>query len=180
MAQPVQVLTGVVTPSYSFTRPSDTNVYAAGDLVANDTAAASAVPLSWRLGVAKDDKLSFYLPGIRLKLDKNSVTNAQFRVHIYKAKPTFTSSGDNGVFGTVVATGYTDWLSSYDTTILNLQADGVSGIAVPTSGLIAPQRITGLAPESYVTLYGLIEALAAYTPKSAGVITAELLLEANQ
>jgi len=31
----------------TFTRPGDTNVYASGDLVANNTAAASVVPMSW-------------------------------------------------------------------------------------------------------------------------------------
>lgn len=179
MAQPVQTITGTLAPSYTFSRPADTTAYAAGDLVANNTAAASVVPMSWRIGGAADDKNSCYVAGIRLRLDKNSVTNAQFRIHLYKALPTFTSAGDNSAYGTVVATGYADWLGSYDTTIVNLQADGVAGIAVPTDGAIEPQLLTGLSPGSPVVIYGLIEALAAYSPKSAGVFTAELLVETN-
>lgn len=178
MAPPVQTITGIIMPSYSFIRPADTTAYTAGDLMA-DVTTSSVTPLSWRIGSTVTDKQSFYVAGVRLKLDKNSVTNAQFRVHLYKAIPTFTSAGDNSAFGTVVATGYASWIGSYDAQIVNLQADGVAGIAVPTEGLVAPQHITGLDPGSSVLLYGLIEVLAAYIPKSAGTITAELLLETN-
>ncbi len=179
MPDDVQVLTGIAAPSSNFTRPGDTNVYAAGDMVANNTAAASVVPLVWRVANAKaNSAASFYVTGVRLRLDKSDVTSAQFRVHLYKALPTFTSSGDNGVFGTVVATGYADWVASFDVTIVAKHADGVAGVAVPTEGMICPQLVAG-TPESPVVLYGLIEALAAYTPKSAGVITAELLVELN-
>ena len=173
MANPVQTITGVIQPSYAFTRPSDTTAYAVGDLVANNTAAASVVPMTWRVGSATDSKHTVYVTSVRLKVDKASVTNAQFRIHLYKAIPTFTSAGDNGVFATVVATGYASWLGSFDVTALAVMADGVVGHAVPTEGTILPYHLTGLDPGSPVVLYGLIEALAAYSPNSASVITAE-------
>lgn len=179
MANKAQVVTGVSAPSHNFTRPSDTNVYAAGDLVANSTSAASVVPMSWAVSLAGYNAASFYVTGVRLKMDDPDVTNAQFRVHLYKTAPTFTSSGDNGVYGTVVATGNASWLASFDVTFVALHADGAVGIAVPTEAMMVPQLLVSQIPGSPVTVYGLIEARAAYTPKSAGVITAELLVELN-
>lgn len=178
MATPVQTITGITIPLATFTRPADTNAYASGDLVANSTTAGSVVPLSWSIGASTSAKSYFYVTGVRLKLDNATLTNAQFRVHIYNAAPAVATTGDNGVYGTVVS-GNANWLGSYDITMATLHADGVVGIAVPTEGEIAPQHITGLAPGSPVTIYGLIEARAAYTPKSGGVFTAELMVEVS-
>lgn len=153
----------------SFSRPPDTNAYAAGDLVANDVDAADVVPLSWVLGGIQRD--GYYITGVRLKFDHPSVTNAQFRVHLYKATPTIGTTGDNGVFGSVV-TGYASWIGSFDVTLVALHADGAVGIAVATEGVIEPSII-----QSGHTVYGLVEARAAYSPKNAGLVTAELLVE---
>ena len=172
----MQVSTKVFIPSANFTRPADTNAYATGDLIANNTAAGSVVPLSW---IAPRDEAwrggygTFYIPAVRLHRSKSDVTNAQFRVHLFSALPTFTSSGDNGVFATVVATGNANWLSSFDVTMVALHADGAAGIAVSTEGAITP-----VLPASG-TVFGLIEARAAYTPSSGEVFTAELLVEQN-
>lgn len=184
MPQVVQTVTGSITPSSAFTRPNDTTAYAIGDLVANSTSAASVQPLLWRVGVADIaggtlGKHTAYVAGVRLKLDNSTVTNAQFRVHLYKATPTFTSAGDNSAFATVVATGYLNWLGSFDTTIVHITADGVSGLAVPTDGAILPFHQGTLDPGAYVQYWGLIEARAAYTPKAQGVFTAELLVETS-
>lgn len=164
----------VNNPSANFTRPSDTTQYAVGDLVANNTSAGSVVAMSWFVAPAYPRQTGyspFYISGIRLHASKASVTSASFRVHLYSSSPTFTSSGDNGVFGTVVATGNANWLASFDVTMVALHADGASGIAVPTEGVTAPQVMSGS------TVFGLIEALNTYTPSSAEVFTAELLLE---
>lgn len=187
MAQPVQTVTGVIQPSYSFVRPSDTTAYTAGDLVANSTSSAAVVPMQWRIGVATALNSStsagvghsVYITGVRLRLDHPSLTGASFRVHIYKAIPTFVTGGDNSAFGTVVATGYANWMGSFDATIVHITADGVAGTAVPTEGTILPVHLTDLNPGSAVVVYGLIEALGAYAPKTAGTIAAELLVEAN-
>lgn len=161
----------LVAPSYNFTRPADTTVYAAGDLVANSTANASVVPLSW---TPNPQRAGFWVTGVLLRFDKSDVANASFRVHLYSATPTFVTAGDNSAFSTVVATGYASWIASFDATLVMKDAAGAAGIAVPTEGLIRPQMLAEGA-----TVYGLVEALAAYTPKSAGVITAQLLVEGN-
>ncbi len=163
------MIRSIQTVAASFTRPADTTAYAAGDLVANSTAAASVVPLSW---VPNKQRSGFWLKGVRLRLDKSDITNAQFRVHLYSASPTFVTAGDNSAFATVVATGYASWLCSLDTTFVMRDVAGAAGVALPGSAVILPMPF-----DANATIYGLIEALAAYTPKSAGVITGELLLE---
>ncbi len=157
------------TIAASFIRPSDTTAYAAGDLVANSTTAASVVPLSW---TPNKQRAGFWLKGVRLRIDKSDITNAQFRVHLYSAIPTFVTAGDNSAFSTVVATGYASWLCSLDATFAMRDAAGAAGMALPGSAVILPQPF-----DADATIYGLVEALAAYTPKSASVITAELLAE---
>jgi hypothetical protein len=176
MAPPVQIITGAIRPSYSFTRPGNATPYAAGQLVANNTVAASVVPMSWRVGNATDDKHTLYVTAVRFKYDDPDVTNASFRVHLYKAAPAVATTGDAGVYGSVVS-GYADWLGSHDVTAVALHADGAAGLAVPTEGAILPYHLTSLIPGSPVVLYGLIEARAAYTPKTSGVIACELLVE---
>lgn len=164
-----------MAPSATFTRPSNTTQYAIGDLIANSTTAGSVVAMSWTAGVPEASSsgyASFYVAGIRLHKTQATLTSAQFRVHLYSSTPTFTSSGDNGVFGTVVATGNANWLGSFDVTMYALHADGASGLAVPTESVITPIR-------PGATVYGLIEALATYTPDSAEIFTAELLVEHN-
>lgn len=162
----------VANPASSFTRPPDTTAYAVGDLIANSVTAGSVVPMSW-LGPATAG-WSYYIAGIRLAMTGTVLTNAQFRIHAYSAAPTIATTGDNGVYKTVV-TGATTWIGSFDGTMVAAHADGCDVICVPTEGLVCP-----VAPSaSGTTVYGLIEALAAYTPISAGVFTATLLLEQN-
>jgi hypothetical protein len=163
----------LTAPSYNFTRPSDTTAYTSGDLVANSTTAGSVVPMSW---IPSINRVGFWVKGVRLKINNATITNATFRVHIYNATPTFVTGGDNSAFGTVVATGYAAWLDSFDVTLVGLHADGAAGIAVPTEGA-ASNMPHPLAANT--TVYGLIEARAAYTPASGSIITAELLVEQN-
>lgn len=176
MSSATVIATQVVVPSANFTRPSNATQYAIGDLVANNTAAASVVAMSWTVPLpdsSKNGYAGFYVAGVRLHKSDHDLTSASFRVHLYSATPTFTSAGDNGVFSTVVATGNANWLGSFDGTCVAAHADGDSCICVPTEGVIPPQLIGG------ATVYGLIEALATYTPASAEVFTAELLVEQN-
>ncbi len=159
--------------SATFTRPNDANAYTAGDLVANNTAAASAAAMSF----VAAGQAPFTVPAFRLQKSGTSVTNAQFRLHLYGfGTPTFTGTGDNGVYGTVVATGVANWLGSFDGTFVNKQADGCACLMVPTEGVIMP-RLVGDAGQ---TVYALLEALAAYTPGAQEVFTAAMVMEFDQ
>lgn len=184
MAAPVETLVKLWKPADQFTRPNDTNQYAVGDLVANNTSAGSVVPLKFNMLAAPPSsqttiQAGVYIPAARLHFDKASVTSASFRLHLYTALPTFTSSGDNGVYGTVVATGNDNWMMDLDVTLTALHADGASGIAVPTEGFAEPQLVTGLIPGAPWIIYGLLEARDTYTPSAQETIKARLLCEVN-
>lgn len=172
MAQETQMLTGTAAsqPSYSFNRPADTTPYAVGDLVANSTTAASVVPISWS-NVSRSG--SFYPVGVILQKSGATATNASFRVHLYSAAPSVATTGDNGVYATVVS-GNGNWLGSYDGTMVASHADGCSVTCTPTEGII-DAFVAGQNP----TIYALIEARGAYTPASGETFTARLLVETN-
>lgn len=157
---------------YSFARPANTDVYASGDLIANSVTAASVVPLSWTF----PSNAPSSVPAIRLTFDHPQLTGATFRLHLLNAIPTFVTAGDNSAVATVVATAYTAFWQSYEGTLSQISADGAAGILVPFDGLVLPVR---KAPTAAVTttIYGYLEARGAYPPKSAGVITATLILE---
>lgn len=161
--------TAIYTPSVSFTRPADTTAYAIGDLVANSVTAASVVPLTWPATISG----SFYPAGIRLAKTGTSLTNAQFRIHLYKATPTIATTGDNASYKADVS-GNANWLGSFDGTMVAGHADGCAVVCAPTEGLVAPSTIG-----EQTAVFGLIEALAAYTPASAEVFTVTPLMELN-
>lgn len=158
--------------SYSFTRPNDTTAYAAGDLIANSTTAALVVPLSW----AFPSNAPAQIPAIRLTFDKSDITNAVFRLHLLSATPTFVTAGDNSAAATVVATGYDKLLLAYEGALSTITANGASGLLIPLDGLVIPVRKSPTATVT-TTIYGFLEARAAYTPKAEGVITATIILE---
>lgn len=153
--------------SANFTRPADTTAYGAGDLVANSTTAASVVALSWATAGSRP----FYIPRIRLQKSAASVTNAQFRVHLFDSAPTVATNGDNSAFASVVS-GVAKWLGSFDGTMAASHADGAVVHCLPTGNYRRRDFIGDPG-----TLYGLIEALAAYTPASEEVFTATLVTE---
>lgn len=154
------------TPSSSFTRPANTTAYASGDLVANNTAAGSVTPLSWT--AARVAAGSFMVRRARLTTSSTSTTNASFRLHLYSASPTVTN-GDNGVW---LSNEADDYLGSMDITVDKAFSDGASGQGSPGIGSDINVKLA-----SGQTIYGLLEARAAYTPTSAGTfaVTLEVL-----
>lgn len=156
-------------PSSQFTRPADTTAYASGDLVANSTTAGSVSPLSWKI-VGNANPAAFRLTRVRMTKSGTTPTNANFRVHLYNATPT-PANGDNGVWSTSGAAAY---LGSIDVGSMKAFTDGCSDVGAASSGSELLCRFpTG------TTIFGLVEARAAYTPISAEVFTVVLeLLEA--
>lgn len=158
--------------AYSFARPADTTAYTAGDLVANHNTAASVVPLSWTV----PSNAPSVIRAIRMTFDHPIIANATFRLHLLNATPTFVTNGDNEPVSTVVATGYDKLLLAFEGTLKTVTADGASGLLVPADAFVIPVLKKPTAAVT-TTLYGFLEARAAYAPKSAGVITASLILE---
>lgn len=161
-------MTYIITPSVGFTRPADTTAYAVGDLIANSVTAAAVVPLTWP---TTSPSGGFYLGGIRLLKSTASLTNATFRVHVFSAFPVITTTGDNGVFATVVS-GMSNWLGSFDGQMLAAGSDGAAVNCTPTEGLVNPEQLGQGLP-----IYALLQALAAYTPGNAEIFTVSPLIE---
>lgn len=156
----------IINPSSTFTRPADTTAYTANDLVANSTTAGSVVPMAFP--VPNGSKLRL----IRASISFNSatVTNAKFKLHLYSSSPTCTN-GDNGAWLTTNS-GYLDNIAIDCTG--NTFSDAAIGYGIyVNTALNVPMLIPSTS-----TIYGLLQATAAYTPISGEVFTVSLLGEA--
>lgn len=150
--------------SANFTRPADTTAYASGDLVANNVTAGSVVPLTFTLGNTFPIG-TFRLTRARLYKSGTTPTNANFRLHLYEATPT-PANGDNGAWSTDKAAS---WLGNIDVTSMLAFTDGCAGTGSAAAGSELLIRTS-----SGKTIYGLLEAKAAYTPASGEVFTVVL------
>lgn len=146
----------------SFTRPSDTTAYAAGDLVANNTSSGSVVVPAFTNAIRSAGDC-VRIERVRVSKTSTSLTNASFRVHLFETVPVPTV-GDNGVFNnaSVLATSQVlNYAGSMSLTMTWSGSDGAIGIGTPTTG----PAIT-IAPTSGTTIWALLEVTAAYTPAS--------------
>lgn len=148
---------GMVTGS-TVTRPNDTTAYASGDLVANSTTAGSVTPISFTLAAGIYDILDASLLTL-----STSTTNASFRLHLYTSSPAGIANGDNGAWSTNKA-GY---VGALDITVDRAMVDGAFGRGLSLTQ--TPLRLTSTG-----TVYGLLEARAAYTPTAQGTFIASL------
>ena len=153
----------ISTPSATFTRPTDTNAYTIGDLVANNTSAASVTPLSWAIVALQRD--GAYIRSVQLKKSTTGVTAPNFRLHLFTTSPTVTN-GDNGAY----ASTSVGWFCDLDVNMYTTDpfSDGNAGIGVPNNGSECAVLPT------VQTIYGLLEARGAYAPGNAEVFTAIL------
>lgn len=163
---PRKVAGDILTPSYNFTRPANTTAYASGDLVANDTTAASVVAMSWTVG--SPDSRKGFIRKVRMWSDDSDTTNASFRVHFYTANPCATAptNGDNGAYAVTITNA--SYIGAVDVTLdRTINNSDAFGIGVPNSGAEMNYDLGSTG----TTLYALIEARAAYTPASGEVFT---------
>jgi hypothetical protein len=151
----------------SFTRPNDTTAYAAGDLVANSATAGSVTPLSWGTSGSRP----FDAPAIRLH--KTGATGATFRIYLFSASPTVSTTGDNGSFDANVNNS-ADVIAIYEGVLYGMK-DGSVGLLVPISGVIQREYVG-----DPTTVYGLVRVGDAYTPIAQEVFTASLVMEFDQ
>jgi hypothetical protein len=156
-----------VVATANFTRPADTNAYAVGDLVANSTTAGSVLPMS--LIVARKNAGTGRVLRARLAKTSASLTNASFRVHLFKTAPA-TTPGDNAAFAAAVSGVAAVYLGYVDVTMDVAFTDGAKGFGALASG----PCISFDAPAGVMTMAALIEARAAYTPGSAETFTLAL------
>lgn len=151
----------IFNPSANFTRPADTTAYASGDLVANSTTAGSVTPLTFTLGNSFGAG-QFRLTRARIIKSGTTATNATFRLHLYEASPVPTN-GDNGAWLTTKAANY---LGNIDMAAMFAFSDGCASFGAAAAGSELMLKLSAGA-----TVYGLLEARAAYTPASGEVFT---------
>lgn len=151
----------VALVSASFTRPADTTAYASGDLVANSTTAGSVTPMTFTIGNYLNQ--GCMIRRARIRKTNTGVTNASFRLHLYRTTSPTVSNGDNGAWLSNQAANY---IGAIDVTVDRAFTDGAAGNGVPVSGAEVNSAVN--------VVYGLLEARGAYTPGNAEVFTIEL------
>lgn len=156
-----------ITTSASFTRPANTTQYTANDLIANSETAGDVVPMSF--GVGRLPSGSGTVRRVRLFKDDETVTVASFSVHLFSESPVVTN-GDNGAFAVSTARHY----------IGTAAIDMSSGALATTTDL---WEAVALSPElsfdarNSGAIYGLIQAIGAYTPSSGELFEVTLDIE---
>lgn len=147
----------LINTQATFTRPADTTAYTANDLVANSVTAGSVVPMTFSLPRNAGVKL------YRASVSVNSAvpTNLKFNLHLYGSLPTCTN-GDNGAWLTTSS----NWLGSVaiDGTTQTFSDNSVGWSTLTTYPLLLVSK----------TVYGLLQATAAYTPTSGEIFTVTL------
>jgi hypothetical protein len=158
----------IINPSNSFTRPANTTAYASGQLVANSVTAGSVVPLTWTASRVATG--NFRVTRARMSLSSKSVTNTNFRLHLFNLT-TGVSNGDGASFVPSLAA---DEVCEMDITVALAGADVSMGYGASNQGVACD-----VALGSGSSLFGLIEARAAYTPASGETVLVVLEIHQN-
>lgn len=158
----------IVQSTASFTRPSDTTQYGSGDLIANSTTNTQVSPMTFTIPYGR----GFKLWRVHIMKSGTTVTDAQFRLHLYKDSPT-VANGDNSAISSIVA-GYIGFVDVDGQAPAFTDDSMAAGVPVNNS-VFAPMLILA---DPDCKLYGLLEARDTYTPASAEVFTISLVGEA--
>lgn len=163
----------------SFARPADTTAYAAGDLIANSTTAASVVPLKFNVGSSRGRGR---ILRVKMFTDSETVTLATYNLWLFTRDPGVPTNGDNGALA-IASVRYLLGIHAMDLAsgAAASATDKMHGFVI-TGGWGFDLNIEGLADLStgQFTLYGLLEADAAYVPASGEVFEVTLDIESLQ
>src|SRR5262245_10875049 len=153
---PVQLLTAA-----TFTRPNDTTTYASGDLVANNTSAASVAAMTFALPTAVQPGRDILIRRAFLRKSASVAANGTFRAHFFSGTVTVTTNGDNALFTPTAMTLYLGYIE----VVMSSQLGGWGFAAAPAADVIwTPAASTDV-------LNALLEARAAYVPAAQEVFT---------
>lgn len=157
----------IVKSTATFTRPNDTTQYSSGDLVANSATAGSVIPMTFSIPGGQGIKLW----RVGLLKSSTTVTDSQFRLHLYADSPT-VANGDNGAWSSIVAgyLGYVDIDGQSQAFTDDAKAFGV----YVNNSVFAPMFCVADVDN---LVYGLLEARDTYTPAAQEVFTITLLGE---
>lgn len=156
----------------TFNRPADTNTYTAADLVANDVDAGDVNPMEFAIGTGHGRGIK--IVGARLqKSDASDVANSSFTLHLFASEPTITA-GDQEPFA--AGTDTANYIGSLTFPAMTAFSD--DALAVLHSGSVSGgfnPLVTYLRSTS--TIYGLLQAVGAYSGASAETFTVSLIIE---
>jgi hypothetical protein len=153
-------------PRYNFSSPSAHSAYGTSDLVANSETAGDVVPLTWDVSLVNG---AGQIKAVVVYTDDETVTNANFLLHIFRALPV-PSVGDNGVYA----------VGSVDQEIGSVACDLTTGATVTASDKMKRFAITvpiGFQVGSDHKLYGLLHSQAAYDRDGVEVFGVALEIE---
>ena len=156
-----------IAPQASFNRPGNTTQYTANDLVANDVDAADVVPLKFDTSrIANRGKIV----AVRLFTDNQVVTVASFNLHIFRTLPV-AGAGDNAAYAVA---SVRDLLA---TVALDLSSGATASATDKMERVALSVPIVFAGPMEVGAIYGLLQAVGAYTPASAELFEATLEIE---
>lgn len=162
---PASTPDGFFALAASFTRPADTTAYASGDLVANSASAAVALELPLAFRAAGQ---AVRIERVRLRKSGVTLTNAVFRVHLFRSAPTLTAN-DNSAFdngsGVLAISDIAGYVGTVDVTMNYAAVAGASGVGAPGTGSAITCQGTG------TSLWAVVEARAAYAPANGETFT---------
>jgi hypothetical protein len=157
----------------TFTRPSNTTAYAAGDVVGPVTTDA----VETLSGAGRSNGGTGRIVAAVLETNNATVTNGTFRVHLFNAS--FTPEADNAAFASL-HTNRASYQGYFDFNIL--VADSASAGAAVAQLRNATDVDNGIPLDfecaaGDTALYAVIVALGAYTPASAQVFRLSVVVE---
>jgi hypothetical protein len=160
---------GFIKAMCQFTRPADTTAYASGDLVANSTTNGDLV-MPVLLNAALMPGVPVKVSRIRIAKSGNTVTDANFQVHLFEKLPVIPTAADNTALtsGTTINVGTVDYYAG-SVNVPSMIAGVAGAVGFST---VSPEII--LNPFDNTGLYVLLEAKAAYVPASEEIFTVTL------
>lgn len=138
-------------------RPGDTASYAKGDLVDGSTDPSGVTPIIFEKAGPFGPQSLAQITRARIWKSSTEKSNAEFKLHIFGAAPTSFAGGDNAPLSCCGSNYY----GFIDAVFTQTFLDGAYAIRVPSTGTTITARV-----DSAIRLYGLLEAVNAYTPAS--------------
>lgn len=154
----------------TFTRPADTTAYAANDMVGP----ASGAAMQTLSDVVDVNGGSGKIVDVILACDEPTITNGSFRVYFFNAA--HTPAADNAAFASFYANA--DEFQGYcDVTLVSVGGGGSGRNSGKVTSAEPTLPIPFVCASGDNDLYVVITALAAYTPRSAGVFRLSVTVE---
>lgn len=168
---PVSQSAPLTVTSNTATRQANATPYGAGTLFGTSATAASNTVFSWAIAPGNGVPVSAIKAIMMTQTSGNAgvtLTNGSFRLHLYGQSPTIAS-----IDGASISTTLASWCGTLDGTLINLGTDWSIAEMVPTFGWSVMCSPAGGSS----TIYGLLEARAAFTPTSGEITQVKLMVQ---